>query len=63
MYIKRRTQRKIWSYASYRAQCGVTTSHRTWGYFVRDYYINFQLFALSNPSVPTLCLKDPRRWG
>ena len=27
---------------------------------VRDYQISFRLFALSNPSVPTLCLKDPR---
>ena len=28
---------------------------------VRDYYICFQVFALSIPSVPKLCLKDPRR--
>ena len=27
---------------------------------VRDYHISFRLFALSNPSVPTLCLKDPQ---
>ena len=50
-----------WSYASHGAQCGVTTSHSICGYFVRDYNISFRLFALSNPSVPTLCLKDPRR--
>ena len=51
----------LWSYASYKAQCGMITSHSTsCGYFVRDYHINFRPFALSNPSVPTLCLKDPR---
>ena len=36
----------------------MTTSHSTCGYFVRDYHISFRLFALSNLSVPTLCLKD-----
>ena len=51
----------MWSYASDGAKCGVTTRHRTCGYCVRDYHISFRLFALSNPSVPTLCLKDPRR--
>ena len=49
------------SYASHGALCGVTTGHITCGYFVRDYHIRFRLFALSNPSVPMLCLKDPRR--
>ena len=52
----------MWFYASHGAQCGVTTSHSTCcGYCVHDYHISFRLFALSNPSVPTLCLKDPRR--
>ena len=52
----------VWSYSSHVARCGVTTSHSTCcGYFVRDYHISFRLFALSNPSVPTLCLKNPRR--
>ena len=51
----------VWSYASHRAQCGVTTSHSTCcGYFVRDFHISFRLFTLSNPSVPTLCMKYPR---
>ena len=54
----------VWSYASHRAQCGVTTGHSTCcGYCVRDYHISFRLFALSNPSVPTLCLKDPWSGG
>ena len=53
----------IWSYASHGAQCDVTTGHSTCGYFVRDYRISFRLFALSNPSVSTLCLKDPRIGG
>ena len=36
----------LWSYASHRAQCGVTTSHSTCcGCCVRDYYICFRLFA------------------
>ena len=48
------------SYACHGAQCGVTTGHSTCGYFVRDYYISFRLFALSNPFVSTLCLKDSR---
>ena len=52
----------MWSYASHRAQCGVTTSYSTCcGCRFRDYYINFRLFALSSPSMLTLCLKDPRR--
>ena len=52
----------MWSYASYWVQCGVSSSHSTYcGYWVRDYHISFRLFALSNPSVPTLCLKDSRR--
>ena len=54
----------LWSYTSHGAQCGVITCHSTCcDYFVRDYHISFPLFALSNPSGPTLCLKDPRRWG
>ena len=55
----------VCSYASHVAQCGVTTSHSTCcGYCVRDNHISFRLFALSNLSVPTLCLKDPQRgWG
>ena len=52
----------VWSYANHGAQSGVITSHSTCcGCCVRDYNISFRLFALSNPSVPTLCLKDPRR--
>ena len=52
----------MWSYSSHGAQCGVTTSHRTCcGCCVRDYSICFRLFALSSSSVPTLCLKDPRK--
>ena len=47
-------------YASHGAQCCVTISHSTCGYCVRDYHISFWLFALSNPSVPTLCSKDSR---
>ena len=36
----------VWSYASHRAQCGVTTSHSTFcGCCVRDYHICFPLFA------------------
>ena len=54
----------LYTYTRHGAQCGVTTSHSTCcGYCVRDYHISFRLFALSNPSVPTLCLKDPRRGG
>ena len=54
----------LWSFASHSAQCGVTTDHSTCcGYFVRNYHISFRLFALWNLSVPTLCLKDPRRGG
>ena len=54
----------MWSYASHGVQCGVTTSHSTCcGYCVRDYHISFRLFALSNPSVPMLCLKDLWRGG
>ena len=42
----------------------MTTSHCTcYGCCVRDYHISFWLFALSNPSVLTLCLKDPRIGG
>ena len=53
----------VWFYASHGAQRGVTTSHSTCcGYCVRDNHISFRLFALSVPSVPTLCLKDPRSW-
>ena len=51
----------VWSYASHRAQCGVTTSHSTCGCCVHDYHVSFRLFALSSPSMSTLCLKDPRR--
>ena len=52
----------MWSYARHGAQCGVTTSHSTCcGCCARDNHISFRLFALSNPSVPSLCLKDPRR--
>ena len=50
----------VWSYASHCAQCWVTTNHGTCSCCVRDYHICFRLFALSCPSVPTLCLKDPR---
>ena len=50
----------MWSYVSHGAQCGVTSSHSTCGYCVRDYLISFRLFALSNHFVLTLCLKDPR---
>ena len=40
----------------------MTTSHIICcGYCVRDNHISFRLFALSNLSVPTLYLKDPRR--
>ena len=53
----------MWSYASHIAQCGVTTSHCTCGYCVRAYHISFRLFALSNSSVSTQCLKDPVEWG
>ena len=54
--------RAVVLYASHGAQCGVTTSHSTcYGYCVHDYHISFRLFALSNPSVPTLCLKDPQK--
>ena len=53
-YVKRAS---LWSYASHGAQSGVTTSHSNCcGYCVWDYCISFQLFALSNPSMPTLCL-------
>ena len=49
---------------SHGAQCGVTTSHSTCcGYCIRDYHISFRSFALSNLSMPTLCWKDPGRWG
>ena len=51
----------VWSYASHGAQRCVTTSHSSCGYFVRDNHISIRLFALSNPSVPLLCLKDPLR--
>ena len=52
----------MWSYASHRAQCGVTTSHSTCcGCCVHDYHICFQLFTLLNPSMPMLYLKDPQR--
>ena len=51
----------LWSYAGHVGECGGTTGHCTCGYFVRDYHISFRLFALSNPSMPTLCLKDQRR--
>ena len=44
----------MWSYGSYGAQCGVTTSHSTCGSCVRDYHNSFRLFALSNPFVPTV---------
>ena len=48
--------------ASHGAQCGVTSSHSTcYGCCVCDNYICFRLFVLSNPSMPTLCLKDLRR--
>ena len=54
-------QSGVWSYRSHGVQCGVITSHSTCcSYCVRDYHISFRLFASSNPSVPTLCLKDPR---
>ena len=55
----------LWSYASHRAQSGVTNNHSTCcGCCVRDYHISFQLFALSSPFVTTQCLKDPQRgWG
>ena len=46
------------SYASFGAQCGVTTCCCC---YVRDYHICFRLFALSSSSIPTLSLKDPRR--
>ena len=46
----------VWSYTSQGAQCGVTTSY---GCCVCDYHISLQLFSLSCPSMPTLCLKDP----
>ena len=52
IYIYREREREMWSYASHSTCCG---------YCVRDYHISFRLFALSNPSVPTLCLKDPWR--
>ena len=51
----------LWFYASHRAQCSVTSSYRTFcGCCVPDYHICFRQFTLSSPSVPTLCLKDPR---
>ena len=50
------------SYASYRAQCDVTSCHSSCcGCCVRDYDIIFRLIAFSSLSVYTLCLKDPRR--
>ena len=49
----------MWSYVIH-VWCD---SHSTCGDLVRDYYIRFQLFALSNPSVPTLFFKDPQRCG
>ena len=53
----------LWSYASYGAQCGVTTSHSSCcGCCIRDNHIRFRQCALSNSSVPTLCLKDPWGW-
>ena len=52
---------ELWSYASHSAQCGVFSSQSTCcGCCIRDYHIFFRLFALSNPSVLTLCLKNPR---
>ena len=54
-------ERDLWSYASHIAQCGMSTSNSTCrGCCVWDYHIYFGLLALSSPSVPTLCLKDPR---
>ena len=52
----------MWSYASHGAQYDVSTSQSIFcGFCVRDNHFSFRLFALSNPSVPTLCLKDLRR--
>ena len=54
----------LWSYVSHGAQCRMTTCHSTCcGYLIREYHIRFRLFALSNPSVPTLWKTHKRGGG